>query len=250
MTFPTFFVGEVSLSSVVVGEFFEVSGSEAHHIVVVRRMVVGEVLQLVDGVGWKVLAKVHEIFSNLVVVLVLECGYEMVVQPALVLVQSLVKAGRDERAVEAAVEIGVDRIIPWQAKRSVVKWEGVKKQRSLEKWRSVVLAAVKQSRRVRVPVVEGLCDTESLVSVLGKPGSLVLVLHESADKKIVDVCVADSVEQVFVVIGPEGGISDYELGLFSEIDANVVCLGRSVLRSSTAAISALSYVSSVLGRWG
>ena len=73
--------------------------------------------------------------------------------PRFVLVQALAKGDRGELAVELAVELGVDEVVPWAAARSVVRWDGARGQRSLERWRSTARAAAKQSRRAWLPAV-------------------------------------------------------------------------------------------------
>ena len=71
--------------------------------------------------------------------------------PRFVLVQALAKGERDDLAIEAATELGVDEVVPWQAERSVVVWRGERGVRSRRKWEQTVRAAAKQSRRARVP---------------------------------------------------------------------------------------------------
>ncbi len=73
--------------------------------------------------------------------------------PRFVLVQALAKHDRDEQAVEAATECGVDEVVPWQASRSVVQWRGERGEKARRTWDAVLLAATKQSRRTRRPVL-------------------------------------------------------------------------------------------------
>ena len=61
--------------------------------------------------------------------------------PRFVLVQALAKGERDELAVEAATELGVDEVVPWQAERSVVVWRGERGERSRRRWEQTVRAA-------------------------------------------------------------------------------------------------------------
>ena len=79
-------------------------------------------------------------------------------------VQALAKGDRSELAIEMLTELGIDEIVPWQAARSVVRWSGDRAEKSLQRWRSTVREAVKQSRRLRVPEVDELCSTAHLVA--------------------------------------------------------------------------------------
>ena len=83
--------------------------------------------------------------------------------PELVLVQALAKGNRDELAIEAATELGVDAVVPWQAERSIVRWKADKAAKGTAKWQMAVRAAAKQSRRARVPEVEPLVERAGLV---------------------------------------------------------------------------------------
>ena len=83
--------------------------------------------------------------------------------PRFVLVQALAKNDRDDQAVEAATECGVDEVVPWQASRSVVQWRGERGEKARRKWDAVLVAATKQSRRTRRPVLAPTGDD-------GRPG--------------------------------------------------------------------------------
>ena len=86
----------------------------------------------------------------------------------LVLVQALAKGDRDEQAIEAATELGVDEVVPWQAERSIVVWRGDRAAKSLAKWASVVARATKQSRRARMPLTSSPVDLAALVGRVGR----------------------------------------------------------------------------------
>jgi 16S rRNA (uracil1498-N3)-methyltransferase len=172
----------------------------------------------------------------------------------LVLVQALAKGDRDELAAEAATELGADAIIPWQAERSIVRWKGDRAAKSLAKWRSVVLAAAKQSRRAWVPEVEEAHDDASLTSRIGR-AALAIVLHEDATEPLGSLLdsftAADSSREgeILFLVGPEGGISPTELDRFTGAGARLGLLAPHVLRSSTAGPAALAIAGDRLGRW-
>jgi 16S rRNA (uracil1498-N3)-methyltransferase len=167
-------------------------------------------------------------------------------EPRFVLVQALAKGERDDQAVEAATEYGVDEVVPWQAARSIVQWRGERGERARRKWESAVVSASKQSRRARVPVVGELATTKSLVArVAGSAAAY--VLHEEATESLARQPLPDRGD-VVVVVGPEGGITPDEIAALEAAGARTVRLGDTVLRSSSAGPAALAVLSAA-SRW-
>lgn len=171
--------------------------------------------------------------------------------------QALAKGDRDELAIEAATEVGVDRVIPWQADRSIVVWRGARAAKSHARWVATVRSAMKQARRARLPMVEQPVTSQQLVDVIAETtqtGGVVYVLHESATTALTSQPRPPGGEElapvdVVVVVGPEGGISDSELEKFTAAGAQAVLLGPHVLRTSTAGPVALALLSASTGRW-
>jgi 16S rRNA (uracil1498-N3)-methyltransferase len=146
-------------------------------------------------------------------------------------------------------EIGVDEIVPWAASRSVVQWRSERGVRAREKWVSTAREATKQARRPWLPVVAGApdCTTKQVAARLGE-ATAAFVLHEEATDRLTNAKLPEGGE-IALVVGPEGGISDAELGAFVAAGAQVVRLGGSVLRTSTAGTAALAVLSARLNRW-
>jgi 16S rRNA (uracil1498-N3)-methyltransferase len=221
------------------GDLLVLSGPEGRHAAVVRRLRVGEVVDLVDGRGGRVTGALVAVAKDSVTVSVSSRSQEAPGKPRITVVQALAKGDRGELAVELATEIGVDAIIPWAAARCIVKWDGERGGKALERWRSTAREAAKQSRRAWFPTVSELARTGD-VSAL--PGQL-LVLHEEALESLATV---ELTGDVVLVVGPEGGIGADEL---AALGGTAVRLGSSVLRTSTAGAAAAAVVSSRTGRW-
>ena len=222
-------------------------GPEGHHAATVRRLRPGEELVLADGAG---------AVADCVVTGPAEGGLQLAVttvrrlpppEPRFVLVQALAKGDRGELAVELAVELGVDEVVPWAAARSVVRWDGARGQRSLERWRSTARAAAKQSRRAWLPAVASPASTREVAGLIGAAAGA-LVLHESADLPLGAVPLPERGDLVLVV-GPEGGLDEAEVAAFTAAGATAVRLGEPVLRTSTAGAAALAALSLRTGRW-
>jgi 16S rRNA (uracil1498-N3)-methyltransferase len=232
------------------GSVVELTGSEARHAVTVSRVRVGESATLGNGRGLVVHGEVSEASPDRLALVATRVRRHEPPTTRLVLVQALAKGDRDELAVQAATELGVDEIVPWSAARSVSRWEGPKIAKGLTRWSSIVREATKQSVRPWTPEVSGLVTTRQLAARASH--DLVLVLEPSADEALtaVDLTAGGAVpDRVVVVVGPEGGVSPAELGQLSEAGARVVRLGDAVLRTSTAGPAALSVLSARLGRW-
>ncbi len=232
------------------GDEVTVTGPEARHAFVQRRGQ-GERIELVDGRGARAAGIVLEASAERLLVRVDATSFDD--DPEVVLVQALAKAGRDEQAIEAATELGVSRIVPWAAARSVVRWRGAKADKALQSWVDRVLAAAKQSRRARVPTVDGLVTTPQLAAAVATAvarGERVVVLHESADEPLAFARVkGEPLEPLWFIVGPEGGISDDELATLVAAGAVAARLGPYVLRASSAGPAAIAVAAALRDTW-
>lgn len=245
MTLPVHLVP--SLVGVTVGSSVEVTGDEAHHAVAVRRLRVGERVVLTDGAGLSVTGEVTSTGKRLFAVTVGSVLTAPAPEPAMVVVQALPKGDRGELAVEMLTEVGVAEIVPWAAARSVAIWKGERATKSLGRWRSTAREAAKQSRRAWLPVVSDLASTGDVVTLVGA-ADLTVVLHEEASAPLSSLQVPAS-GRVVVVVGPEGGLTDAEIGAFVDAGAVSVRLGAEVLRTSTAGVAAVAALLSRTPRW-
>jgi len=246
VTAPLFFVSAVQLAGATPGSTLLLDGAEGRHGATVLRIGVGEQVQLTDGVGHRVEAVVESVGAGTLHLRLRAITQEPQPDSRFVLVQALAKGDRDEQAIAAATELGVDEVVPWQAARSIVIWRGERAARSLRKWETVVLAATKQSRRARVPKVSEPADQAAVIQRI-EDAALALVLHQEATQPLAGVELPRSGE-VLVIVGPEGGVTDEELGAFVAAGASAVLLGPNVLRSSSAGPAALAVLSAA-GRW-
>lgn len=245
MTLPVHLVP--SLAGVAVGGEVGVEGDEAHHAVAVRRLRVGEQVVLTDGLGASVLARVASTGKRVFAATVLERRDVPEPSPAFTVVQALPKGERGELAVEVLTEIGVARIVPWAASRSVAVWKGERAEKSLARWRATAREAAKQSRRAWFPEVSALATTSEVVALIGAAATTV-VLHEEGTAPLGVVALPERGD-VVVVVGPEGGLAEEEVAAFEAACATTVRLGPEVLRTSTAGVAALAALLARTPRW-
>ena len=256
MSNPVFFATPGALDQQVSGSLYVLQGPEARHAVTVKRISVGESVDIADGAGKRLTGTVSAVGQG---ELTVECSaLETEERPdlRLVLVQALAKGDRDELAAETATELGIDAVVPWQSERSIVRWKGERAAKAHAKWQSVVTAAAKQARRAWIPEVRAAVDGPGLVAAV-TAADLAIILHEDAVRPLRQVLESwrDSggrgpgPREILLIVGPEGGISPREVTKLCSAGAVTALLGHHVLRSSTAGPAATVLASDILGRW-
>ena len=209
---------------------------EARHAIKALRARVGDVFQLIDGKGGSANAEISEVGKRNCIVSVEEIQHSPENSPKLTLLVSPTKqTERFEWFLEKAVEIGVERIIPVWTSRSERRVEKHKR------WSKVIVSAMKQSGRSWLPILEQACSFEEVVKSVNQP---ILIAHcivaldtekphlLSALKPGEDACIA---------IGPEGDFTSEEVELVLKNAGVEISLGKSRLRTETAAIVATTY---------
>lgn len=248
MTPPVFWVDEVPRA----GESALLSGPEGRHAVTVTRIKTGEQVIVGDGRGTRAECTVTEVAGkDRLTVRAGRVEFVARPRPLVTIVQALPKAERSELAVDLMTEAGVDVIVPWQAARSVARWSGAKAAKGVEKWRATAATAAKQSRRAWIPEVLDLSATIDVREICGRvhaAGGVVALLHENGATpfRAVDFSTAP---EVVLVIGPEGGLTDEEVGDLIALGARSVVLGPEVLRTAAAGAVALGALGAVTDRW-
>lgn len=188
-----------------------------HHLARVRRIRDGAPIVVGDGAGsWcpAVMAGAEPEPTGPVVVAARPT-------PAVAVGFGLSKGAKPELCVQKLTELGVDRIRPFLAARSVVRWDGAKAEQARVRLTKVAREAAMQSRSAWVPVVDAVVD---YAAVAAEPGAC------RADRGGAPL----SLDRPLVLVGPEGGWDDAERA----IEVPVVALAAGVLRAETAAITA------------
>jgi 16S rRNA (uracil1498-N3)-methyltransferase len=206
-----------------------VAGEEGHHLQRVRRVRAGEVVTGADGWGrWRVYEVASTGTGELVLEAVTEIAHEPHFVPRLTVAVSLTKGEKPELAVQKLTELGVDRILLVAAARSVVRWDDAKTAANLERLRKVAGEAGRQSRRARLPELDGPVEPGELAH---HPGLVVAGPDGVAAQELRFPRGGEWV----VAVGPEGGFDPGELAAFG--DAPRLAVGGFVLRAETAAIA-------------
>ena len=213
---------------------------EAHHAGSVLRLQVGDSLVLFDGAGREAQARVCSASKKTIEVeieSVAEVNRES--KRKLTIAIALPKGDRQKWLIEKCVELGVSRIVPVVSRRCVVKPVG--KDTKLIRWQKVAQEAAKQCGRARIPQIG---NTESLEKTDLSSYDAVLVAYENEGETSLKSVLRSErkLDNIAVVIGPEGGFEPAEVERMLERGGVAVSLGRRILRTETAGMAMLAQI--------
>ncbi len=219
-----------------------IDGEDFNHIKNVLRMRVGEEIY-VSAEGRTHKCKITEFTSDKVIALIIEeNALDTNLPIKITLFQGLPKADKLELIIQKAVELGADAIVPVEMKNCVVKIEDKKKKLKVERWQNISESASKQSKRNSVAKVHPISTFTNAIDTL-KKFDLVIVPYENESGMKSTARALSLIKNglsVAVVIGPEGGFDYSEIEKLNSIGALTISLGKRILRTETASITALS----------
>lgn len=232
-----FFVDETSRQD----DLFLIGGSDYNHIRNVLRMQPGDRF-LVSCGGISSLCRLERLEGETVIARILEENHRNTELPVkLYLFQGLPKSDKMELIIQKAVELGAAGIIPVEMKRCVVRLEEKKKKSRRERWQAIAESAAKQSKRNVVPEVFDVATYQQAMERAGDM-DLFLLPYENERGMTATAEALRSIRpgtSVGLLIGPEGGFDPGEVEQAQAAGASIVSLGRRILRTETAAITAV-----------
>lgn len=220
---------------------FFITGPDYNHIKNVLRMKTGDEL-LVSCEGKSSLCFIDSFTSDTVIAKISEENYQDTSLPIKVfLLQGLPKSEKMELIIQKAVELGAEGVVPVEMHRSVVKLDEKKKKQKRDRWQEIALSAAKQSKRSVVPTVYDVMPYKEALSALKLDVLLVPYENEkgmfSTKEAFLQIKRGMSVG---ILIGPEGGFEESEVEKALSAGGKIISLGKRILRTETAAITALS----------
>jgi 16S rRNA (uracil1498-N3)-methyltransferase len=220
------------------------TGEQAAHLARVLRAAPGQVYDIVAG-GFLHRAEITSVQPDEVVFALRE---ELETEAALPLhlLLAVFKFDHMEWAIEKATELGVNRITPILARRTEKHLSQAAAKRT-ERWRRIALESSKQSRRTTIPTID---EPASLKSALENTTDSVRFLLSETEQEITITsalnCATGILASYALAVGPEGGWTAEEMGLFVAHQWQPVTLGPRILRAETAVISAIAILSAHL----
>jgi 16S rRNA (uracil1498-N3)-methyltransferase len=225
-----------------------ITGDDAHHIVRVMRMKLGDKLYCCAN-GKTALCTIAEITNEFVKAAVVQWVEESNELPVFVTIASgLPKGDKLEFVLQKGTELGAAAFLPFQATRSIVKWDAKKGDKKVERWIKIAKEAAEQSHRAVVPSVWAPVLFRELVSISNEY-DICMVAYEEEAKQGEKANFAKALERIqpgqriLIVVGPEGGLTEEEVRLLREHNFITCSLGPRILRTETAPLYALSAVS-------
>ena len=213
-----------------------VTGDEFHHSVRVVRLRIGEEVELFDRAGNAARGTVQSLDRDRAVIAAGEPLPSRESPLAVHLAMAVIQLEKFELVLQKATELGVRSIIPMMTERVELRPERYANKR--ERWEKIVFEAVKQSGRAAVPRID---EPQPFAQIAGRSGARILFDADAEPSTI------DRLDDVTLLIGPEGGWSDEELRHARDAGCLFQRLGPRRLRAETAAIAALSVITSRFG---
>ncbi|ARF18735.1 16S rRNA (uracil(1498)-N(3))-methyltransferase [Sporosarcina ureae] len=225
-----------------------ISGDDYKHIVKVMRMTPGqEILTVYDGVAS--VAMIDSISEDVVTVSEqrqLDQYNELPI--SVTIACGLPKGDKLDLITQKSTELGMSRLIPFAAKRSIVKWDAKKGDKRIERLQKIAKEAAEQCHRNQVPEILSVQSVKQLIMYTDS-FDVKLFADEEDAKSEVPHKIADRLKNMYheqsivIVFGPEGGLAREEVTQLQEAGFHPVSLGPRILRTETAPLYVLSAMS-------
>lgn len=238
-----FFIEENQIQN----DLVSIMGEDVKHISNVLRMKKGEIIEIGNKQkleSYK--AKILTIEKEKVIAKILEKNSTNNEPNIKVdLYQGLPKADKMEWVIQKTTEIGIDKIIPVDMSRCIVKLNEKESKKKIERWQKIAEGAAKQSKRDKIPIIENKVNILCLEDKI-KQYDLFLIAYEEEKnntcKKELQNLLKKSKYKIAILVGPEGGLEEKEIKKLIEKGAKVITLGKRILRTETAPIVLLSNI--------
>ncbi|MBQ2238540.1 MAG: 16S rRNA (uracil(1498)-N(3))-methyltransferase [Lachnospiraceae bacterium] len=232
-----------SLEETFTKETVEITGEDVNHIKNVLRMKIGEEIQISNGNEKEYICTIESMEKDKIIAKIVDViGMSSELPVKITLFQGLPKGDKVEYIIQKAVELGAHRIVLVDTKRTVVKLDEKKASKKIERYNSIALSAAKQAKRSQVPKVEGVMSLEQALKEADELDEI-LIPYENAQGISYARQVVKNLkgkESIGVFIGPEGGFAEEEVEKTKNHGAKCITLGKRILRTETAALTALS----------
>ena len=208
-----------------------------NHLIRVLRMKTGESITLFDGSNQITPAVIHEINKKTVIVKTANSVLDNRESPLNIHLGQVISRGdKMEFTIQKSVELGVNTITPLLSERCGVKLDQERLEKKVQQWQKIVISACEQCGRNIIPSINPVMKLETWCANL--TDSLKLNLHPKAEQGINQL--PNDNKNISLLIGPEGGLSNEEISMTHQYQFTDILLGPRVLRTETAALTAIT----------
>ncbi len=229
-----------------------ITGELCNHIATVLRLKIGDAIMLADGKGKEAAARITALEKG---------GVSIEIEPAgaalsednvvnITLFQGLPKGEKLDLILQKCTELGVARIVPFVAERSVARLAGERLDKRVQRWERIAMEAARQSGRSRIPVIGFAGDLHTVLK--SDSSALKLLLWEGEAEQGLRTVLERSGKpaSIAVIIGPEGGLTKAEAVAATAAGFTPVTLGRRILRTETAGLAVTAVLQYLWGDLG
>ena len=218
-----------------------------NHLIRVLRMKTGESITLFDGSNQITPAVIHEVNKKTVIVKTANSVLDNRESPLNIHLGQVISRGdKMEFTIQKSVELGVNTITPLLSERCGVKLDQERLEKKVQQWQKIVISACEQCGRNIIPSINPVMKLETWCANL--TDSLKLNLHPKAEQGINQL--PNDNKNISLLIGPEGGLSNEEISMTHQYQFTDILLGPRVLRTETAALTAITALQVRLGDLG
>ncbi|HUJ79920.1 MAG TPA: RsmE family RNA methyltransferase [Nitrospiria bacterium] len=241
---PVYFVDESAVRPPVI----TIRGQLARHLAGALRMQPGEQCWFVDPLERRYHSELTAVSPDRITATILREEPPAPPLRPVTLAQAILKGHRMDWLLQKASELGATRIVPLVTERTIVRPRRERWPAQLDRWRTILLEAAQQSGRNRPPELSQASDLRTALADVS-PDSARFILSEHDHHALFGRAVTTLPEDqpLFVVVGPEGGLSRDEVSFAETMGARAVSLGRLTLRAETAALAALALIHGLSG---
>lgn len=218
-------------------DVIQVNKDDAKHLKNTLRANVGDKLIVIIN-GEEYLSAITECSKeNVVCRLIEKTGNNNEANINITLCQGLPKQTKMEDIIQQNVEVGVKRFIPLITERTIVKLNDKSKEaKKVDRWQKIAKESSKQSKRNIIPKVEDITTFNELIANLKSVDAKIIVPYELEKSKTMKEALSEKKENYYIIIGPEGGFDTKEIQKLQDIGAEVVTLGKRIMRTETAGV--------------
>lgn len=233
--------------SIIENSIMTLDDNAFNHLIRVLRMKTGENIILFDGTNHITPATIHEINKKSVTVKTATTLLDNRESPLKIHLGQVISRGEKmEFTIQKSVELGVTSITPLLSERCGVKLDAERLDKKVNQWQKIVISACEQCGRNIIPVIHPVMKLENWCANLNN--GLRLNLHPKATHGVKHLPTGQT--DISLLIGPEGGLSDDEINMTHQYQFTDILLGPRILRTETAALTALTALQVQFGDLG